>query len=108
MSAPFRPFPSASIAVHKYGGSSVATPELIRKVAARVASCRKDGQKIAVVVSAMGKTTNGLIDLANSVSAHPVGREMDMLLATGEQVSASLLSMALNDLGIPAVSLNAF
>ncbi|ERL24785.1 aspartate kinase II domain protein [Jonquetella sp. BV3C21] len=56
----------------------------------------------------MGKTTNGLIDLANSVSAHPVGREMDMLLATGEQVSASLLSMALNDLGIPAVSLNAF
>ena len=68
----------------------------------------EEGEKLIVVVSAMGKTTNNLIDLANQVSSDPLPRELDMLLATGEQTSAALLSMSLNDLGVQAVSYNAF
>lgn len=89
--------------VQKYGGATLADPEKIKSVAARVASQSKENSLI-VVVSAMGKTTNSLIDLANQVSAHPQRREMDMLLTVGERISMSLMSMALNDLGCPAIS----
>jgi aspartate kinase len=96
------------LVIQKYGGSSVATPEKIRNVALRVKARTDAGSRLVVVVSAMGKTTDGLIALAREVSAAPPPREMDMLLATGEQVSAALLAMALNGLGVPAVSRNAF
>lgn len=89
--------------VQKYGGATLADPEKIKTVAARVANQSKENSLI-VIVSAMGKTTNSLIDLANQVSSHPHRREMDMLLTVGERISMSLLSMALNDLGCGAIS----
>ncbi|HET6922277.1 MAG TPA: aspartate kinase [Anaeromyxobacteraceae bacterium] len=92
------------VVVQKYGGSSVADVGKIRQVAAKVAAARRAGQDVCVVVSAMGKTTDGLIELAKQVSAAPARREMDMLLSAGERISMALLSMALNDLGIPAIS----
>jgi len=96
------------LVVQKYGGSSVATPERIKNVAMRIKKKVEEGFKVVVVVSAMGKTTDELIKLAKEVSPKPDARELDMLLATGEQVSAALLSMALKDLGVKAKSLNAF
>jgi aspartate kinase len=102
------------LVVQKYGGSSVATPAKIKNVALRIKNRiqapgpGQSGFKMAVVVSAMGKTTNDLIALAKEVSPTPPPREMDMLLATGEQVSAALLAMALQSLGVAAVSRNAF
>ncbi|HOO88836.1 MAG TPA: aspartate kinase, partial [Synergistales bacterium] len=93
--------------VQKYGGSSVATPEKIKNVAARIKKRVDEGEKLIVVVSAMGKTTNSLISLAQEVSAEPSPRELDMLLATGEQMTSALLAMALSDFGIPALSYNA-
>ncbi|OON88616.1 MULTISPECIES: aspartate kinase [unclassified Pyramidobacter] len=97
-------------AVLKYGGSSVADADKIRAVAAKVAARCRSGERLVVVVSAMGKTTNRLIDLAADVSGNSAGykREMDMLMATGEQVSAALLAMALRDLGCDALSMNAY
>lgn len=92
-----------SLIVQKYGGATLADPEKIKAVAARVATQSKENSLI-VIVSAMGKTTNSLIDLANQVSSHPHRREMDMLLTVGERISMSLLSMALNDLGCGAIS----
>ncbi|NLL36311.1 MAG: aspartate kinase [Fretibacterium sp.] len=99
-----------NLIVQKYGGSSVATSEKICGVARKVKARVETGAKVAVVVSAMGKTTDSMIALARKVSpsSEPPPREMDMLLATGEQVSAALLSMALNDLKVPAISRNAF
>ena len=94
--------------VQKYGGSSVATPEKIKQVAAGIKRRVEEGESLVVVVSAMGKTTNMLISLAREVSADPSPRELDMLLATGEQTSSALLAMALGDLGVPAMSCNAF
>lgn len=94
--------------VQKYGGSSVADTEKIIGVARRVYKKVKQGYKVAVVVSAMGKTTDGLINLAKQINPVPDSREMDMLLATGEQTSAALLSMALHRLKIKGKSLNAF
>lgn len=94
--------------VQKYGGSSVATPEKIKQVAAGIKRRVDEGESLVVVVSAMGKTTNMLISLAREVSADPSPRELDMLLATGEQTSSALLAMALGDLGVPATSCNAF
>ena len=94
--------------VQKYGGSSVATAEKIRGVAERIRQRVDRGDKLVVVVSAMGKTTNSLIALAEQVSPEPSPRELDMLLATGEQVTSALLAMALCDMGIPALSYNAF
>jgi len=91
--------------VQKYGGMTLADPEKIKAVAARLAEASKKGQKVVAVVSAMGKTTNQLIELANKVSSKPNRREMDTLLTTGERVSMALLSMALHDLGCPAISL---
>jgi aspartate kinase len=91
--------------VQKYGGSSVATPERVRQVAARVVATKRQGHRVVVVVSAMGDTTDHLIELAHQVSANPPDREMDMIMATGEQVSIALLAMAIRDLGEEAVSL---
>ena len=90
--------------VQKYGGSSVADAQKIRRVARRVVETAKAGHGVVVVVSAMGKTTDGLIRLAHKVTPRPPEREMDMLLATGEQVSIALLAMAIDALGHKARS----
>ncbi len=90
--------------VQKYGGATLAEPTKIKAVAQRIAEQAKSGHHLVVVVSAMGKTTNSLIDLANQVSSSPQQREMDMLLTAGERISMALMSMALNDLGCPAIS----
>ena len=98
---------SPAVVVQKYGGSSVATPEMISAIAERIARSLKVRPRIVVVLSAMGTTTDELISLAHSVAKNPNGREMDLLLATGEQVSVSVLGLALQDRGIPAISLTA-
>lgn len=94
-----------AIVVQKYGGSSVATIDKIKGVAKRVVARKSKGDKIVLVVSAMGKTTDSLIKMANSLSDDPNKRELDMLVSTGEQVSISLMSMALQNEGYEAVSL---
>ena len=91
--------------VQKFGGTSVADAERIMRCARRVIDARDAGNRVAVVVSAMGHATDELIELAAGVSRNPSPREMDMLMATGEQVSAALMSMALQSLGCDAVSL---
>lgn len=96
------------IIVHKYGGSSVATIDRIREVAKNIIDYKKKGNHVVVVVSAMGKTTDHLLSLANEVSENPTKRELDMLLSTGEQVSISLLAMMIQSLGEEAISLNGF
>lgn len=93
-----------ALLVQKYGGSSLKSPERIHAVALRAADAAARAP-LVVVVSAMGDTTDHLIELAREVSQRPDQREIDMLLATGEQISASLLAMALHDLDVPAVSL---
>ena len=93
-----------ALIVQKYGGTSVADPDRMRAVAENVAFTRRHGHDVVVVPSAMGKTTDNLIKLANDVSATQPGREMDMLITTGERISMSLLCMALADLGVEAVS----
>jgi aspartate kinase len=95
-----------SLIVQKYGGSSVANPERIKIVAARIAAARKAGNDMVVVVSATGDTTDELIELASKITANPSEREMDMLMSTGEQISAALLSMAIHELGYSAISFN--
>ena len=92
-----------ALIVQKYGGSSVADAERIMNVARRVAESAPDHQ-VVVVVSAMGKTTDGLVGMAQQITTTPEPREMDMLLATGEQVTIALLAMALQRLGVPARS----
>lgn len=94
-----------SLVVQKYGGTSVGSVERIQAVAQRVMKSAIAGTSLVVVVSAMGKTTDSLVKLANAISSNPSRREMDMLLSTGEQVSIALLSMALQELGQPAISL---
>ncbi len=94
-----------SLIVQKYGGTSVGSVERIQAVAQRVVNTVKAGHQVVVVVSAMGKTTDGLVKLANELSPNPCRRELDMLLATGEQVSIALLSIALQALGQAAISL---
>lgn len=94
-----------ALVVQKFGGTSVGSVERIQKVAQRVYETVQAGHQVVVVVSAMGKTTDELVGLAQSISSHPSRREMDMLLSTGEQVSIALLSMALQELGQPALSL---
>jgi aspartate kinase len=91
--------------VQKYGGSSVATTERLRHVAARVVDTRRLGASVVVVVSAPGDTTDELIARAREISARPPARELDMLLAVGEQISIALLSMAVQELGQEAISL---
>ncbi|TRY17833.1 aspartate kinase [Tessaracoccus rhinocerotis] len=90
--------------VQKYGGSSVADADSIKRVARRVARTRSEGHEVIIVISAMGDTTDELMDLALQVSPRPKSRELDMLLTTGERQSAALLAMALSDLGVDAVS----
>lgn len=94
--------------VQKYGGSSVETTDLMENVASRVIEKIQDGYKVVVVVSAMGKTTNHLIEMAKSIAENPDKRELDMLMASGEQVSASLLSITLKEKGFDSVSLTGF
>jgi len=93
-----------TLLVQKYGGTSVGSVDLINRVAGRVAAIRERGDQIVVVVSAMGDSTDRLVDLAKAISKEPSPREMDALLATGEQVSVALLAMALNARGVPARS----
>ncbi len=94
--------------VKKFGGSSVANKERIFRVAERCIEDYKAGHDVVVVLSAMGDTTDDLIAMAHSIHANPKKRELDMLLTTGEQVSVSLMAMAMQSLDVPAVSLNAF
>ncbi len=94
-----------SLIVQKYGGSSVATPALIQRVAKRVVTARRAGDDLVVVVSAMGKTTDSLVALAEEIADRPSNREMDMLLSSGERISMALLSMAINAMGCEAISL---
>ncbi|MFT4866410.1 MAG: aspartate kinase [Ilumatobacter sp.] len=93
-----------ALIVQKYGGTSVADPDRIRAVAENIALTKRRGNDVVVVVSAMGKATDHLIALADSVSKKQSGREMDMLLTTGERQTAALLSMALADRGVDAIS----
>jgi aspartate kinase len=90
--------------VQKYGGSSVADAEGMKRVAARIVASKRDGNQVVVVVSAMGDTTDELIDLANQVTPIPNGRELDMLLTAGERISMALLAMAISSLGHEARS----
>ena len=92
------------LVVQKYGGSSVSDAERIKRVAERIVSTRKAGHDVCVVVSAMGDTTDELIDLAQQVSPLPPGRELDMLLTAGERISMALLAMAIQRLGLSARS----
>jgi aspartate kinase len=93
-----------SLIVQKYGGTSVADGERIKRVAARVAATRRAGHDVIVVVSAMGGTTDELIELARQVSSSPPGREMDMLLTAGERITMALLAIAIHEEGVEAVS----
>ena len=94
-----------ALLVQKFGGTSVGSVERIQAVARRIAACKEDGNDLVIVVSAMGHTTDELTAKARAISSNPPQREMDMLLATGEQVSIALLSMALHALGVPAISM---
>ena len=93
------------LVVQKYGGTSVGDVERIQAVAERIQATAQSGHSVVVVVSAMGKSTDGLVELANEISSNPSRREMDMLLSTGEQVTIALLSMALHERGQAAISL---
>ncbi|MEV0730662.1 MULTISPECIES: aspartate kinase [Polymorphospora] len=93
-----------ALVVQKYGGSSVATAERIKRVAERIVAARKAGDDVVAVVSAMGDTTDELLDLAHQVSPLPPGRELDMLLTAGERISMALLAMAIHNLGYEARS----
>src|SRR5436190_20372836 len=97
--------PISPLVVQKYGGSSVADADRIKRVARRIARERAGGSDLVVVVSAMGDTTDELLGLAAAITADPDPRELDVLLATGEHQSATLLSMALHGLGVAAISL---
>jgi aspartate kinase len=95
---------SESLIVQKYGGSSLGTPTLIKRVAEKIAARSRADNRIIVTVSAMGSTTDSLIALAQDVAPHPSRRELDMLLSVGERISMALLSMALNSIGCRAIS----
>src|SRR5512140_1735921 len=94
-----------ALIVQQYGGTSVANTERIRNVASRVAQYRKRGDQVVVVVSAMSGVTDNLIKLAKEIMPLPSEREMDMLLATGEQTTIALTAIALHALGVDAISL---
>ncbi|OXM49399.1 aspartate kinase [Amycolatopsis thailandensis] len=103
---PLRKVRSEGLVVRKYGGSSLATPRMVGDVATEVASLAEAGARVVLVVSAMGDTTDRLIALAGEFAEPPSPRELDQLMATGEQVSASVLAMALAERGVEAVSLS--
>ena len=92
------------LVVQKYGGSSVADADCVKRVARRIVETKQAGHDVVVVVSAMGDTTDELIDLAQQVSPLPAGRELDMLLTAGERISMAVLAMAIGDLGFEAMS----
>lgn len=94
----------SNIIVQKYGGTSVATPERIKEVAKKVIRAKESGNKVVVVVSAMGGTTDELLALAKQITPTPPERELDMLLSTGEQISIALLAMAISSMGYEAIS----
>jgi len=96
------------LVVKKFGGTSVANKERIMNVARRCIKDYQEGNDVIVVLSAMGKQTDVLIEMAKDINPNPSKREMDMLLTTGEQTSVALMAMAMNGLGVPAVSLNAY
>jgi aspartate kinase len=95
----------ASTVVMKFGGTSVADPEKIQRVAARLVATRRAGARVVAVVSAMGYHTDELLDLAHQVSPQPKPRELDMLISVGERISCALVAMAISDLGTDAISL---
>src|SRR2546428_3625734 len=99
---------SRPVVVQKFGGTSLGTPARITRVARRIAASQRAGYDVVVVVSAMGDSTDRLLTLASRVAKEPAARELDLLLSTGEGVSAPLMSMALTELGVPAVSLLGF
>ncbi|MFZ3172237.1 MAG: aspartate kinase [Carboxydocellales bacterium] len=94
-----------ALIVQKFGGSSVADADRIRRVAKRAVECKQNGDDVIVVVSAMGDTTDELLDLLQQITDNPPGRELDMLLSTGEQISISLLAMAIHKMGYGVISL---
>jgi aspartate kinase len=94
-----------ALVVQKFGGSSVATPERIQNVARIIAETYLSGHNLVVVLSAMGDTTDDLIELAQKINPNGSKREMDMLLSTGEQISVSLCAMAIEQMGLPVISL---
>src|SRR6476646_1586271 len=93
-----------AVVVQKFGGSSVANAERLMRAARRAVRAKQAGNQVVVVVSARGDTTDDLIQLASEISENPPAREMDMLLATGEQISIALMAMAIQELSEPAVS----
>jgi aspartate kinase len=96
--------PTVGLVVQKYGGSSVSDAESVKRVARRIVETKKAGDDVVVIVSAMGDTTDDLIDLAEQVSPKPAARELDMLLTAGERISMAVLAMAIHDLGVEARS----
>jgi aspartate kinase len=92
------------IIVQKYGGSSVANIEMLKRVAGKIVETREEGHGVVVVISAMGNQTDELLNLAKQISARPSSRELDMLLSVGERIAMAILSMAINDLGYRAIS----
>ena len=102
---PVDPNPQRGTVVMKFGGTSVAGPERLRRVAKRLVQAHEEGNRVVAVLSAMGATTDELISLAHQVSARPDPRELDMLISVGERISCALAAMATNDLGHRAVSL---
>jgi aspartate kinase len=95
----------SDIVVMKFGGTSVADAERIKRAAGRIVSAREEGKRVVAVLSARGKTTDELVSQAHEISARPVAREMDMLLSTGERISCALCAMAIHDMGHEAISL---
>jgi aspartate kinase len=97
--------PHVETVVMKFGGSSVADPDKLKSVARRLVAAREDGSRVVAVLSAMGSTTDELLDLAHQISEQPVPRELDMLISVGERISCALAAMAIHDLGHEAISL---
>src|SRR3712207_970282 len=102
---PAEPAARVGTVVMKFGGTSVADPEKIRRCSARLVEARERGQRVVGVISAMGRHTDELFDLARAVSPHPNPRELDMLVSVGERISCALVAMAISDLGRDAISL---
>ena len=95
----------SEIVVMKFGGTSVAGADDIRRAAGRIVAARDQGMRVVAVLSARGKTTDQLLEMAHEVSERPLAREMDMLLSTGERISCALCAMAIHDMGHSAISL---
>ena len=91
--------------VQKFGGTSVADAERLKRAARRIVARREEGHRVVAVLSARGKTTDELVSQAQEISERPVAREMDMLLSTGERISCALCAMAIHDMGHEAISL---